>query len=691
MTGDTKLRKTASLRPWAIALALWLLLALISSAALWQFRQDAITSHARELDLLSLSLTDEINRGLRSVEEGLLALRIELQQHRLPLDGASARQALQTRADLMPLVEQLWIVGSDGTVLGASTEMAAPDMHSFAPALHDLPPDVMAVSRPYADGTLTGSLIGLALRLPGVQGARDGWILAAMPASELLGAFTAALPAPDARMGVFRSDGVRLASVNVAPTPLNEATVSRRLANSPRMEVRTFRDGSDNLVGVHSVERYDIKVFASRDLAAVLLQWRELAEGTGIGLALLATVMAAAVHLVQRADRRRTEAQRALDAQLARSSKFESLGTLAGGIAHDFNNVLAGIVGFAEMAQDAAVHGSDQARHLSKVLQAAIRGKALVERVLSFSRGGARLSTVFELEPMVDEVLSLVSASLRPGLVLERAFEAPQARVRGDATQAFEAVLNLCTNAVDAMTGRGMLSVRLDRLHVNKPLILSHSQLSAGDFVALTVSDQGTGISPAVMEHLFEPFFTTRTGRSGTGLGLAVVFGVVTEFGGAIDVRSSPGHGASFIVYFPECKDAVTPAPHQLEPLRGGAGQRLLVVDDDPELVALTEEMLTTLGYAPEGYSDPAAALEALRIDPLGFAALITDEVMPGLSGTQLTQAVRSLAPQMPVLLVSGYGGTLLARRARDAGVTLVLSKPLQRAELSRALAESMR
>lgn len=691
MTTDTHPRQTASLNPWAIAVVLWLLLALMSSVTLWRFRQDAITSHARELDLLSVALTDEIDRGLRGAEEGLLALRIEWQEHRLPLAGASSTQALQTRADLMPLVQQLWIVGGDGTVLGASTDMAAPDMRSFAPALHDLPPDVMAVSRPFADGTQTGSLVGLALRLPGVQGARDGWILAAMPASALLGAFTSALPAADARMGVFRSDGVRLASVNVTPTPLDEATVARRLANRPRMEVRTFRDGSDNLVGVHSVDRYDIKVFASRDLAAVLLPWRELAEATGIALALLATVMASAVHLVKRADRRRTEAQRALDTQLARSSKLESLGTLAGGVAHDFNNVLAGIVGFAEMAQDAAVQGSDQARHLAKVLQAAMRGKALVERVLSFSRGGARLSKVFEVEPVVDEVLSLLSASLRPGVMLERAFEAPGAHLRGDATQAFEAVLNLCTNAMDAMPGGGMLSVRLDRLHVTEPRILSHSQLSAGDFVALTVSDQGSGISPEVMEHLFEPFFTTRTAKSGTGLGLAVVFGVVAEFRGAIDVRSSPAQGASFIVYFPECKDAATPAPQHLEPARGGAGQRLLVVDDDPELVAMAEEMLRSLGYAPVGCSDPAVALQALRDDPLGFAALITDEVMPGLSGTQLTQAVRLLAPQMPVLLVSGYGGALLAQRARDAGVTLVLTKPLQRAELSRALADSMR
>jgi len=562
MTTITEPRKTASINPWLIALALWLLLALISSAALWKLRQNALTGQARELDLLSLALTEEIDRGLRGAEEGLLALRIEFQDHRLPVTASTtARQELQTRADLMPLVQTLWLVDHDGVVMASSAQTAAPDAHSFAPALDDLAPNDIAVSRPFEDASAHGSLVALALRLPDAPDGRGGWVIAAIPASALLGAFSAAVPTADARMGVFRSDGVRLASANVPPAALDESTIAKRPASLTRTEVRTFDDGSDHLMALHGVARYDIKVFVSRDLAAVLLPWREMAEGAGVALALLLAVMCAALHLVQRAHRRYDEARNAFEAQLARSTKLKSLGTLAGGVAHDFNNVLAGIVGFAEMAQDAAVQGSDQARHLDGVLRAATRGKALVERVLSFSRGGARLSTVFELEPVVEEVLSLLSASLRPGVVLERVFEAPGARLRGDPTQAFEAVLNLCTNAMDAMPGEGMLSVRLERLHVAEPRILSHTQLSAGDFVALTVSDQGSGISPEVMEHLFEPFFTTRTAKSGTGLGLAVVFGVVAEFGGAIDVRSSPGQGASFIVYFPLCPDMQAPEP----------------------------------------------------------------------------------------------------------------------------------
>ena len=562
--------KTGSINPWAMAAAIWTLLVLLSVTAVWHLRQSAVTSQTRELELLSLALTEELERGVRGAEEGLMALRIELHEHGLPSSaGATVHQALQTRADLMPLVKKLWLVDRDGVVLGSSAHTAAPDLHSFAPALDSLSLDHVAVSRPFDGGDEQGSMVALAMRLTDVpSNGRGGWIVAAVPASALLGAFSAALPADDARMGVFRGDGVLLASANVTSVELDEsAAAAHGATQSHRVEVRTFHDGSENLVALHATARYDIKVMVSRDLAAVLSPWRKMAETAGVALALLLAIKFAAIYLVQRADRRHQEARRAFETQLARSSKLKSLGTLAGGVAHDFNNVLTGIVGFAEMAHDAAVPGSDQARHLDKALQAAMRGKALVERVLSFSRGAARVSTVFELEPVVDEVLTLLSASLRAGVVLERAFEAPGACVRGDPTQAFEAALNLCTNAMEAMPGEGLLSVRLERQHVSERRILSHSQLPAGDFVVLSVSDQGSGISPDVMEHLFEPFFTTRAAQSGTGLGLAVVFGVVAEFGGAIDVRSHAGQGAVFSVYLPLCQDMAAPAPWPRQPM----------------------------------------------------------------------------------------------------------------------------
>ncbi len=680
-------RSGAGFRPWLIALALWLALSAVAALALWHLRRDALSAQKRELGLLSMALTGEIDRGLRGAEEGLLAVREELLDARLPLSGVQARPALRTRAELMPLVRVLWLADRDGRVLAASDATPAPDLTSFWPSLEGLSDATIAVSRPFTDPGANEVLVALALRFDVAPGSGGGWILAALPATALLGAFTAALPAADARMAVYRSDGARLAGEIVDMPSNDEPALAKRLASQPSMERLRFRDCSEQLVSLQGVERYGLKVVFTRNVAAMLGGWREAALLTVATLAILLAIMALSVHMVQRAERRRSEAQRALQAQLARTGKLESLGTLAGGVAHDFNNVLAAIVGFGEMAQDAAPPGSAQARHLHKVLQAALRGKALVDRILAFSRGGARASTVFELEPVVEEVLTLLSASLRPGVVLERRFEARGARLRGDPTQVFEAVMNLCTNAMQAMPGGGMLSVQLDRLHVAAARVLSHSPLGAGDYVALTVSDEGGGITPEVMDHLFEPFFTTRGAQSGTGLGLAVVHGVVSELGGAIDVRSTPGHGARFTLYFPECADATDSAAPAAPISPGGAGQALLVVDDDPTLVALAEELLRGLGYDPVGYSDSTLALRALRDDPRRFAAVITDELMPVLSGTELTEAIRQFAPQLPVLLISGYGGALLASRAAAAGVNRVLAKPLQRAELARELA----
>ena len=684
-------RSESSWRPWLIALCLWAALAATASLALWHLRRDAVESQTRELGLLSLALTDAIDRGLRGAEEGLHALRGELRQGGLPVKGNDATQALHVRARLMPLVQTIWLVDRSGQVIAASDGTPLPDLRSFVPPLDGLPADGVSMSRPFVDPQDKEALIALAVPLQDIPANSGGWILGAMPAKSLLGAFSAALSAADARVLVLRTDGARLSGVNVGEPTIDEASVARRLTHRPLIEVRQFQNGRENLVAVQSVPRFDVKVLVTRDLGTVLLSWREAAEGAVIALGLLLAVMAAAAQLVLRANRKRSEAQRALNAQLIRASKLESLGTLAGGVAHDFNNVLAGIIGFGEMAQDGATPGTAQARHLDKVLKAALRGKALVERILAFSRGGARASTVFELESVIEEVLTLLSASLRPGVVLERILEAPAAHLRGDPTQAFEAVMNLCTNAMQAMPQGGMLTVQLRREHVSSARVLSHSALAAGDYLALAVSDQGGGITPDVMEHLFEPFFTTRGAQSGTGLGLAVVHGVVAEFGGAIDVKSTPGHGARFTLYFPECFDAAAAPKTASDAAPVGAGQAVLVVDDEPTLVGLVEELLHGLGYAPVGFTSSTEALQALRDDPYRYAAVITDEVMPRLSGTQLTEALREFAPSLPVLLLTGYGGAQLAQRAAAAGVSRVLSKPLQRGQLARVLADVLR
>jgi CheY-like chemotaxis protein len=259
--------------------------------------------------------------------------------------------------------------------------------------------------------------------------------------------------------------------------------------------------------------------------------------------------------------------------------------------------------------------------------------------------------------------------------------------VKGDPTQAFEAVMNLCMNALQAMPDGGMVSVQTTRMRVGSDRILSHSQLASGDYIVLSVADQGGGIAPEVMDRLFEPFFTTRAAQSGTGLGLAVVHGAVAGLGGAIDVEGGLAGGARFTLYLPESAEGLSGSSHRQDNVASGRGQRVAVVDDDPELVGLGLEMISRLGYAPEGFIDAAAVLEAIRAGA-AYEAVLTDEAMPRMTGIQLTETMRQRGVRVPVLLVSGHGGALLAERAAAACVHRVLTKPLRRFELARALNE---
>jgi signal transduction histidine kinase len=686
-------RTTSTAARWALAIGPAIALIMVVVAGLWHLRYSAIEAEQRELIVLSVALADEIDRGLQDAQEGLQAMSLELHEDSVPVSGAEIVRVLQTRGHLMPLVDRLWLVDFKGRVLSASDPGPVPAVTSFLPALDRLGKNSIGISRPFADARNHREAIAVAMRFSDSSApGGGGWIFAAVPASALLGAFSVASPLIDARMAVFRSDGIRLAGALGESRGTAAVGGPEQPANSGPFELRQVRDGDRSLVAIRHLPRFGLKMVLTRNLDAVLTAWRQIAQLTAGGISILLAVVAASGWRVRRADRRRDKAQKALQLQLARASKLEALGTLAGGVAHDFNNVLAAIVGFGEMAQDAAAKGSDQERQIGKVLQAAVRGKTLIERILTFSRGGARTSTVFELEPIVEEVLGLQSASLPKGVVLERALDAPGARLRGDPAQAFETVMNLCTNAMQAMPDGGRLSVRLAAVHVAAARVLSHSRLEPGHYLALAVQDNGTGMTPEVMEHLFEPFFTTRGEQSGTGLGLAVVHGVVAECGGAIDVQASPGQGACFTLYLPECHDPVAaPAAPIAKPAPCGAGPLVLVVDDEPALVAMATEMLKGLGYDGEGHTDPVAALAAVRANPSRYAAVITDQVMPVLTGTELTRELRATRPGLPILLVTGYGGALLAARAAEAGITRLLSKPLQRAELARALEELLR
>jgi CheY-like chemotaxis protein len=248
--------------------------------------------------------------------------------------------------------------------------------------------------------------------------------------------------------------------------------------------------------------------------------------------------------------------------------------------------------------------------------------------------------------------------------------------------------MNLCTNAVHAMEhGGGVLSVLLERVDVTEEYSVSRGALSPGPYARLVVEDTGVGIPAAVLERIFDPFFSTKGVGEGTGLGLSLVHGIVIDLGGAIDVKSVAGQGTSFEIWLPITAEIGTRAIDVVRAPPRGRGEMVMIVDDEPMLVALAEEMLAGLGYEPVGFHSSSLALQAFRATPQRFDLLLTDEAMPDLVGTELAREIRVIRPDIPIILMSGHGGAALEERAAIIGVDEVLHKPLQRADLAESLA----
>src|SRR5579862_2947357 len=376
-----------------------------------------------------------------------------------------------------------------------------------------------------------------------------------------------------------------------------------------------------------------------------------------------------------------------LEAQLRQSQKMEAIGTLAGGIAHDFNNILGAILGYGELAQQHAAAGSTMRRYLDNVMHAAGRAKALVDRILGFSRSGLGQRLPVNVQAVIEETLELLGASLPAGIRLEKTLAAADAAVIGDATHLHQVVMNLCTNALHAMQPGGVLSVALEPVELSEPRSLSRGQLSSGAYVRLVVSDTGTGIPPAVLERMFDPFFTTKGVGEGTGLGLSLVHGIVAELGGAINVATTLDKGTKFEIWLPRSGDVGKPDAGAAEDLPRGHGETVMIVDDERPLLSLAEETLVGLGYLPVAFESSSAALQAFRAEPDRFDVILTDEAMPDLVGTELAREIRRIVPGVPIVLMSGHGGAPLTQNSAAVGAQEVLHKPLQRRDLAEALA----
>ena len=383
--------------------------------------------------------------------------------------------------------------------------------------------------------------------------------------------------------------------------------------------------------------------------------------------------------------RKREEAARqSLETQLRESQKMEAIGTLAGGIAHDFNNIISAILGNVELARQDVADPRVQ-ESLEEIRKAGFRARSMVRQILTFSRRQPTNRVPLSLATIIEESVRLLRVTLPARIVIEWQCDADTPDVLADATQLQQVLVNLGTNAAYAIGARaGSIDIRVEAATLDEPTLRaspSLRELRPGRFALISVSDTGQGMDGETLAHIFEPFFSTKPVGEGTGLGLAVVHGILRTHEGAVVAHSTPGSGCRFDLYLPAAATeaaaalASTPVAPAAMAL-AGMGQRVLYVDDDESLLFLTQRMLERRGYHVTAHAAPDAALAALRADPNGFDLVVTDFNMPGKSGLDVARAVREFRPDLPVAITSGYITDQLRTDAESAGVRALIFKP---------------
>jgi PAS domain S-box-containing protein len=373
-------------------------------------------------------------------------------------------------------------------------------------------------------------------------------------------------------------------------------------------------------------------------------------------------------------------------AQLRQAQKMEAIGTLAGGIAHDFNNILTALLGFSELGLMSSNKGSRTHEHFAAIYDAGQRAKDLVAQILTFSRMNEESHKPIYLYAILKEALKLLRSTMPTTIAFKTNICKENIYVMADATAIHQIMMNLCTNAGHAMQENGgTLTVNLEKADLTSKETAAHPHARPGAYLKLSISDTGHGMTRDVLDHIFEPYFTTKEKGEGTGLGLSVVHGIVQNHGGMITVASEPGKGSTFDVFFPivavKCKTAKT----RNEKVPRGS-ERILFVDDELPLVRLAQQMLTSMGYQVSSFTDSREALADFEASPEKYDMVISDMTMPELTGLDLARYMLGMRPGLPFILCTGYSSKLNQQQIEAAGIKSVLKKPFSLAAISKQI-----
>lgn len=384
--------------------------------------------------------------------------------------------------------------------------------------------------------------------------------------------------------------------------------------------------------------------------------------------------------------KRSDEEREKLQAQLTQAQKMETIGTLAGGIAHDFNNILFPILGYTEMMLSEVSDDNPMHESLKKIYSGGMRAAALVKQILTFSRQEPHHLNLLRIQPIIKESLKLLRSTIPTTININQNINENSGLIKADPTHVHQVIMNLVTNAYHAMQEKGgELGVSLEEIKLTKTDLIN-AQMSSGNYLCLKVSDTGSGMDKVLQDKIFDPFFTTKEKGKGTGMGLSVVHGIVTQMRGAIDVNSEPGRGTVFKVYLPVEKGKIVEQTSQSESNLKAGNESILVVDDDKAVLDMEKNMLERLGYQVTARTSSIEALEAFRADPDKFDAVITDMTMPNMTGDQLSRKVMEIKPEIPVIICTGFSERIDPKKAKTIGVKCLLMKPVIISELSQQL-----
>jgi len=377
-----------------------------------------------------------------------------------------------------------------------------------------------------------------------------------------------------------------------------------------------------------------------------------------------------------------TTEMRLLQAQSEQSKKMEAVGRLAGGVAHDFNNLLGVIIGYSELSIEKLDPKTQIAKHLVQIKLAAERGAHLTRQLLIFSRQQVVSLKVLDLNAVIREASKLLSRVVREDIILSYQRSVSVGLIKADAGQIEQVLMNLVVNARDAMPDGGEITIATGSITLNDKYCLGHEPVIEGDYVMLEVRDTGCGMDETTKAHVFEPFFTTKQPGKGTGLGLASVYEIVQQSGGYVSVSSELGRGTTFKLYFPRVQGQIDSGITAINTESIGGNETILLVEDEPALREITASILRSAGYTVVEANTPTKAIQLAETHPEPIHLLLTDVIMPHMSGVALSKRLKTSIPQLKVIFASGYGGDELARQLSAATDAVLLSKPFPKASL---------